>query len=428
MVLLSLVVCGIEKCSKKRFRVLISAYACEPGKGSEAGVGWNLAREMAKHHEVWVLTRTRNYSNIEAEKASSTTPNPHFVYHDLPFASQWDAGHLEWQLYYYLWQIRTYFVARRLHREVGFDLTHHVTFGRHWGPSFLALLPMPFVWGPVGGGESAPKAFWRDFGPRSFAYEALRDAARWLGEHDPFVHLTARRSTLAIVSTPDTASRLRNLRARRVEYFPGQTGLNESEIEQLGNLPNPDHSPVRFISVGRLLHWKGFHLGLRAFARAHLPGAQYWIVGDGAERKRLEVLARNLGIEERVRFWGGLPRDETLRKLGESDALIHPALHDHSPTVCLEAMAAGRPVICLDLGGPAMQVTQETGVKVPAHTPNQSVTAMAEVMSSLANGRSLRRRLGEQGKERAKTTFAWNAKAEHLNRLYYEAVYSSRTS
>ena len=49
--------------------------------------------------------------------------------------------------------------------------------------------------------------------------------------------------------------------------------------------------------------------------------------------------------------------------------LIHPSLHDSGGWVCLEAMAAGRPVICLDLGGPGLQVTEKTGIKVKASTP-----------------------------------------------------------
>jgi hypothetical protein len=73
--------------------VLLSAYACEPGKGSEPGIGWNLARHLAEHHEVWVLTRTNNRPAIEAELARNPVPGLHFVYHDLPpWARFWKRG------------------------------------------------------------------------------------------------------------------------------------------------------------------------------------------------------------------------------------------------------------------------------------------------------------------------------------------------
>ena len=64
--------------------------------------------------------------------------------------------------------------------------------------------------------------------------------------------------------------------------------------------------------------------------------------------------------------------------------LVHPSLHDSGGWVCLEAMAAGKPVICLDLGGPGEQVTRETGFKIPALDPDQAVKDMARAMAVLA--------------------------------------------
>ena len=180
-----------------RLRVLISAYACEPYKGSEPGVGWNVAREVAKHHEVWVLTRANNRTVIETELLRNPVPGLHFVYFDLPrWARWWKRGRRGLHVYYYLWQLGAYSVARRLHQEVRFDLTHHVTFVKYWAPSLLVLLPIPLIWGPVGGGESAPLAYRRDFSIRGKIHEIARDLARALSERDPLVCLTARRSAM----------------------------------------------------------------------------------------------------------------------------------------------------------------------------------------------------------------------------------------
>ena len=171
-----------------RLKVLVSAFYCEPGKGSEEGVGWNMAREIARHHEVWTLTRLKNRRSIEAEMSRVPVPRLHFVYCDLPSWGRWWARGqlLEWHLYYYLWQIYIYFVARRLHREVRFDLLHHVTFVKYWIPSFLALLPVPFVWGPVGGGESAPRSFWRDFRAKARLSESFAKRGALVGRTRPF--------------------------------------------------------------------------------------------------------------------------------------------------------------------------------------------------------------------------------------------------
>jgi glycosyltransferase involved in cell wall biosynthesis len=171
-----------------------------------------------------------------------------------------------------------------------------------------------------------------------------------------------------------------------------------------------------------LLHWKGFYLGIRAFAEANLAQGEYWVIGDGAERQSLEALAPRLGVGDRVKFFGNLPREQTLEKLGECDVLVHPSLHDFSPTVCLEGMAAGRPVICLALGGPATQITDETGFRVAASTPAQTVHDMAQVMTTLATQGELRRQMGQAGRHRVSELYSWPSKGEYLNKLYQDVL------
>ena len=401
-------------------KILISAYSCEPGVGSERGVGWNVAIEAAKYHQVWVLTRPdESKQAIEAELKSRPIPNLHFIYFTLPF---WQDS-LRWgqsgamQIHYYLWQVQAYFVARKLHRELNFDLAHHVTFVKYASPSFLSFLPIPFVWGPVGGGESAPMPFWADFSPKNKLYERLRWLWRSIGELDPFARSTAQSSAIAYVTTEDTAIRVRKMGAPIVEIAP-ETGMSPQDLAQLAQCPPPTASPVRFISIARLLHWKGFHLGLRAFAMANLPDAEYWILGEGPELDRLEGLALDLGVADRVTLWGLQSRSEVLLKLGQCSALVHPSLHDSGGWVCLEAMAAGRPVICLDLGGPAQQVTAETGFKIPAHDPEQAVAALAEAMTQIAASEDLRLQMGQAGQQRVKNYYSWEARGKYLAKTY----------
>jgi glycosyltransferase involved in cell wall biosynthesis len=405
-------------------KVLLSAYACEPHKGSERGVGWNVAREVAKYHEVWVLTRSdQSKEEIEAELAANPIPNLHFVYFTLPF---WKDS-LRWgqsgamQLHYYLWQIQAYFVGKKLHQEVGFDAIHHVTFVRYASPSFLSFLPVPFVWGPVGGGESAPPSFWQDFSWKNKLYEVARWVWRSIGELDPFTVLTARRSAIAYATTPDTAVRVHQLGAHNIQIC-SETALSDRDIAQLDRSPPPGDTPIRFIGIARLLHWKGFYLGLRAFAQANLTDAEYWILGEGPELERLKELAIDLGIADRVEFCGLLPRDEVLQKLSQAAILVHPSLHDSGGWVCLEAMAAGKPVICLDLGGPAAQVTSETGIKIPADNPEQVVQGLAEAMVQLAGDRRLLLQMGQSGQQRVRECYNWEVKGKQLAQIYAEIV------
>lgn len=412
----------MESTTSMRLKVLISAYACEPGKGSEPGVGWNMVCQMAQYHEVWVITRANNRKLIENELDKGNHTNLNFKYYDLPeWARFWKKCPGGVWLYYYLWQIGIYWVARKLHKKIDFNVAHHVTFVKYTAPSFLSLLPIPFIWGPVGGGEVAPKSFGTSFGIYGKVYEKARDSFRWVGELDPFVRLTAKKSILSLATTEQTATRLRFLHCRKVTVL-GESGLTKTELRQLEGIRFFNENSIRFISIGRLLHWKGFHLGLRAFAQAKIPLSEYWILGEGPERKRLEFLAGELSMSDRIKFHGHLPRGETLKEMGQCHVLVHPSLHDSGGWVCLEAMGAGKPVICLDLGGPATQVTPETGFKVRPFTPKQVIREISTAMVTLATDHELLAKMGNAGHDRVAQEFLWDSKREILNRFYQQVA------
>lgn len=382
---------------------------------------------MARFHEVWAITRASNRGQIESVLAREKLSNVHWIYFDLPrWARFWKKGNRGLHPYYYLWQVGAYFVGRRLHREVGFDLVHHVTFVNCWMPSFLALLPAPFIWGPVGGAESSPRTFWRSFSLRGKLLETLRDLARGISRLDPFVLLTARRATLGLAATEETRKQLEVLGCKSV-LICSQLGLSIDELDHLGDLPLREAEPFRLASVGNLLHLKGFHLGLMAFARFRhqFPSSEYWIIGEGPERRRLEQTAQTLGVIDGVTFWGALPRHEVFQKLAQCDVLVHPSLHDSGAFVCSEAMAAGRPVVCLAIGGPALQVTDETGFEIRAVSPEQAVNDMAVALSSLAVNRDLRFGMGQAGRCRVREHFSIEKNAKVLTNLYERAVGTS---
>jgi glycosyltransferase involved in cell wall biosynthesis len=404
-----------------RLKILVSAYGCGPGRGSEPGVGWNWTRQLARHCDVWVLSPESERVAIEDFLRAEPLPHITFVFCDLP---RWirfrnDGPLVQYHLHLYLWQVAAYLAARRLHAEVGFDVAHHLTVGMHWRWSCLAFLPVPFLWGPVGGAEHAPRSFFRSFSTHGKIQDVQRFVIQSLGELDPLMRCTARRAVLTLAKTKQTAVRVSALGARRIRIM-SEAGMPAEEIERLGSLAQRSGGPVRLLSLGRLLHWKGFELGLRAFAAfaSRFPESEYWIIGDGPERSRLENLAAELGARDRVKFWGTLPRAAVLERLADCDVLVHPSLHDSGGWVCLEAMAAGRPVVCLDLGGPGVQVTNETGIKIEALTPEQVVRDLAEAFALLSGNRELLARLGQAGRIRVQQHFTWERKAEVFVPLY----------
>ena len=404
--------------NSRRLKVLISAYACEPGKGSEAGVGWNMALQMSKLHDVHVITRANNQGVIENALPADSTVR--FIYYDLPkWARWWKRGPRGAQLYYYLWQICA---GRMLKKKYAgqFDVGHHVTFVRYWMPTCFSPTGIPYVIGPAGGGEMTPLQFENRFPFKPLMYEKMRRIIRSFVPVDPFVRASIANSSCVLSTTKESAAKIRNLKARRIEIYP-ESGLSREEFVRLGSMQgNPDSTPMVFASSGRLLALKGFEMGLRAFARAGIKEAEYWIIGDGPERARLQTLAEELGIAEKVSFKGWVQRDEGMRILSSAHVLVHPSLHDSGGWVCPEAMGMGKAVICLDLGGPGAQITEATGISIVPAGYEETVDRIATAMRRLSADRSLLRTMGEAGRKEVSARYIWENKCRHYSEIYQQ--------
>jgi glycosyltransferase involved in cell wall biosynthesis len=239
------------------------------------------------------------------------------------------------------------------------------------------------------------------------------------------VRATAAAATIAIGVTRETCAALKQLGARRVEQLP-QMALTEKDLAQFGALPAPPPGPLRAICVGRHVHWKGFYLAIRAFAQFAKTSsdAELWIVNTGPFRRELEKTAARTGVASRVKFLGTLPKySDVLQKLGESHVIMmHPALHEGFGNVCLEALAAGRPVACLDIGGPASQITPETGFAAPATNPAEAVSALADFLTKIDRDRTLLAAMSAAARARVQNHFTMRLVNETMRRFYGEAV------
>lgn len=299
----------------KKLKVLVSAYACEPDKGSEPGVGWHWAKQIARFHEVWVITRANNKKSIERELRRNPDPNLHFVYYDVPqWLSFWKKNGRGLYLYYLLWQIGTYRIAQRQISDSKFDLIHCVTFGNFWLPTFLPFLPVPFVWGPVGGGEQIPRQFRKEYTLKAKLVEFSRDVILATLKINPLFLYSCKRSILIIARTEETLRRIPlQYRYKTVKLL--ETGTRPRHIDTALKQQVP--AIIQIMAVGRLIHWKGFDLALKAFAKVYRKHeqVQMLIAGDGPEERRLKQLSNQLGVFDQVVFAGHISIEQVKKKL-----------------------------------------------------------------------------------------------------------------
>jgi glycosyltransferase involved in cell wall biosynthesis len=415
-------------------KVLLSAYSCRPCKTSEPGNAWRTINyALSQGHEVWAIAEQSEYKQETLEYlARHPMPRFHAVFFQLPdlLVRSIRTTGMAHSVYYHLWQHKLLRVAGELHRQVGFDLAHHVTFGRYWSPCGVRKLGIPFIWGPVGAAESAPPAFVSELPLRERVFELTRDNIRALSTRDPALRATAWAATIGIGVTRESCAALRDLGVKRVEQLP-QAALTDEDLALFDALPPPPPGPFRVICMGRLIHWKGFHLAIRAFGlfAQNYPDAELWLINDGPFQRELEKTAAQAGVASRVRFFGHLPSyKDVLAKLAQAHVLMHPALHEAFGNVCQEGLAAGRPVVCLDIGGPASQITPETGFAAPVASPGDAVQAMASFLTELAGNRALLASMSAKARERVREKFTMRMMGAAIESFYQQAVVSHATS
>ena len=381
-------------------KILISAYACEPGKGSEPGIGWRWATHAAElGHEVWVVTRRNNRGLIEEEMHRRAAQTLNFYYYDLPpWARWWKKGGRGVNIYYLLWQWGAYRSVKRRPDLPAFDWVHHITFGVHRHPTFMGRLGVPLVVGPVGGAEQTPMRLRANFPLSGKLKELLRDTANRLLLWSPPVQSTYRKATIILCKTRETLAAIpKGARSRARVYL--EVGIDPDEII-IGPPARAERDDrINVLYVGRMVYWKGPDLALEAFARAlaSIPEAKLTMVGDGPERSRLQARAVGLGIDHAVRWVRSLPRGEVMALYPQHDVFLFPSLHDSSGNVTLEALANGLPVLVLDLGGPATIANSDCGrcVRTTGLSLAQVIARLSDELVALARDPALIGKLGD---------------------------------
>jgi glycosyltransferase involved in cell wall biosynthesis len=409
-------------------KILLSAYSCLPTDGSEPAIGWNWARSIAASgHDVVVLSRAMGRQTIESYLATHAEPSIRFAYHDLP--RPWALLYklpLGNYAYYVLWQHSAAALAMRLHRSEEFDRVQHITWGSFRVPSFMGRLGIPFTFGPVGGGEDTPPKLRSGLGTIGRIWDALRRLS--IAVTAPAMQSTYASASEIVTTTNETLNALP--REHRHKAWSRQAVGIDSELARqhrdYSAMPREtgqrENERLELLFVGRLLPWKGVHLALKALAQlgASAERAHFTVIGGGRDMHRLRRLATRLNVDTKVTWMGWKPREEVIGLYSRFDLFLFPSLHDSGGMAVLEAMAFGLPVLCLDLGGPALAVNDRCG-KVIATAGRDEVSvvdSIADFLREMIDGRAALAGLSQAARAQA-ATLTWQA---NVDAVYQRAL------
>jgi glycosyltransferase involved in cell wall biosynthesis len=198
-------------------------------------------------------------------------------------------------------------------------------------------------------------------------------------------------------------------------------GVTEDDVVTVDEDAQPG-AVFSVLSGGRLVHWKGFDLlieGFAGFLRSAERDAELVLTGDGPYRSELETLVRRQGIGDKVRFVGWLPRRaDVYRRLATAHVYALPTLRDGPPTAILEAMAAGKPVLCLDVGATREMVPDFAAIKIAVDSRERIVSGIAEALTWAESHRPELREMGEKGRAHALDVHHWHRIGDELDAIY----------
>lgn len=402
--------------------LLVSAYGCEPGRGSEQGVGWNWVLQLAKDNCVHIITREKNRAAIEAAVPDELKKSLVFHYYDAgTLLLKMKRGEKSLYFYYWCWQIGIIPIVRKLIREYQFDYTWHLTFGSIWMPTFLPLFKVPFIWGPIGGGESVPVSFLKQLPFKQRILESVRYLLKPLCYINPLVLQSCYRASAIVVRTTCTLSFIpRPFRHKAVTYL--ETAMDRHEFSRLHpEEPYAESDTVRLIYTGRLAPLKNVITTIRALSLVSDLNIHFTIIGAGPEFVKINKAINLYRLQDKVKLLNQKSRLEVIEYLNKSDIYLFPSLREGGTWALMEAMATGIPVICLKWAGMEIITDDSCAVRLAVTNPEQMAKDMAEAIRKLVENRDLRLRMGRAGKQRIAEVFSWNEKGRFANKLMTES-------
>lgn len=407
-------------------KVLVSCYACSPYKGSEPGMGWNFVHCLAPMHEMHIITESKYKADLD--RYFSEHPEEEHLYHFyfIP-RRRCDVLRKIWPPSYYwfyrLWQRKVLRFAKDLDAKENFDVVHALNMAGYREPGFLYKLGKPVVWGPIGGFCIAPWKLLPGLGFYGMVYYGMRNIINLLhANYKRAPHEMARYASAIIAATYDNQQAIERY-YHRLSYLIPEVGLIPNGYSHIAER---NSKPLKICWSSGHMPRKALHLLLLALPQLKTSQqVELHVIGSGQYTERWQELAKRLGVNDTVSWYGNVPRYEAIRLMTQMHVFVITSLVDLTSTVLLEALSLGLPVVTLDLCGFSNVVTEKCGMKISVQSERQVVQDLANAIDIIAEDEPLRLRMAQAAVRRAKD-FTWEEKAKQISELYTNSVISRK--
>jgi glycosyltransferase involved in cell wall biosynthesis len=403
----------------KRLNILISAYACNPYKGSESQVGWNIVSRLRKFHNLTVFTEYSNKIDIDHFFKSKKNNIKFFYirrkrYHLLE--KLWPPSYY-WS--YKSWQKKVFKLSKKINLKK-IHLCHQLNMIGFREPGYLWKLDIPFIYGPIGGLSFYSKKLMFNSGLYIFIYSFFYNLIRFFDiKFNNRSKLAFKKaSNFILASNSDTQKNLK-------KYFQMKSKLF---------LPVACEKEINFkkkkINKQINLFWGGLHIPRKSLnialdALSKLPRYIDWklhITGTGKMTNEWKELSIKKNIDKKCNFYGYLKNKQDLPKIMKKcDINLFTSIKEDTPAIIMETMSLGLPTICFDLYGAKDLVNNKRGVKITPNTDyEKNIINFKNAILKLIKSDQKRYTLAKNCLKFTKQN-SWNKRVANLN-LYYQKL------
>lgn len=399
----------MDKRNLSALKILVSAFDFCPqesaGTSSFGGfLAWKMVEQLSREYDISVITHSQNREYVMEALEQGALPQVSISFVDLPRSGRLLRKTSSGQsLVHYLWQKKAYSLARWLHQENRFDATHHITPRFDWIPSLVgAYLPIPFIWGPLGGGESE-----------------LTKIQMW-GRKSRLWKICSEKAEAILVCSRETKELFPETFSKKIMYFP-LGGIAEGEFPPLERHEQNGHT-FQIFTASVYPQDKNLEHVLKAFqyfSNTHPEGRLRIMCRNGARESISEVLAE-LGLEEKVDLLDWMPRPRFRQALTAGDIFVYLDTGEESVSLLIDAMSTGLPVVGSETGGPGITIHEDWGRKISGGEPYQVVSEVVQSMEQLFKAKGLRGKLGRAARNGVREYYSWDRIGQKLSDLYAE--------
>ncbi len=406
----------------KSISVLVNAYACSPGMGSEPGMAWNWCVNLAKHCELHIITEGEFRDKIET--VVPTLPqggNMHFYYNPVSEEIRkmcWNQGDWRFYKYYREWQWKTYEMVKEICRDTHIDILHQLNMIGFREPGYLWKIEgIPFVWGPVDAKEKFPVSYLDGADMRTKLFMRLKNLLTGIQLR------YSKRVRQAVKDASAVISASSNSQQSFKKFFSIDSPLlNETGcyMQEQSWTDKRKKETFDVLWVGKMDFRKQLGVAVRSVAKAKNGKICLHIVGGG-DSAVYQDLAKELGISSQCLWHGAVTHEEVQRIMQDCDLFFFTSVAEGTPHVVLEAIGNNLPVLCFDTCGQGDVVNGKVGRKIPLSNPQQSVDDFAEALNAFERDREWLKRLSWNCKARQQE-LSWDSKARQMVELYKQML------